>query len=141
MKQTITTKSIKIKTIDQNWHLLDAKGKVLGRFASDIALLLTGKHKSNYVDYLDCGDNVVVINAAKIKITGNKLNNKTYSRYSGYQGGLKLTPMKTYMRQDPRIIIKHAVSGMLPKNKLRKQRLIRLYIYSDEIHPFNDKFK
>ncbi len=138
---THSTKSVKAAEIKRNWILIDLSGKVVGRISPHIATLLQGKHKANYVPYLDVGDCVVAINAKKLVITGKKAQTKTYSRYSGYPGGLKKVSYQTLMEKNPGDIIKNAVSGMLPKNKLKDQRLKRLYIYADDKHPYGDKIK
>lgn len=137
---THSTKSIKGSEIKREWTLIDLSGKIVGRIAPVIATLLQGKHKVNYVPYLDMGDNIVAINAKKVIITGRKAQTKEYTRYSGYPGGLKKISYQTMMEKNPTEIIKRAVSGMLPKNKLRDQRLKRLYIYANENHPYKDKF-
>lgn len=137
---TQTTKSIKQSDIKRNWHLVDVSGKILGRIAPEIAKLLQGKHKTNYVSYLDVGDNVVVVNAKKIVLTGRKPLTKIYTNYSGYPGGLRRVDFKTLLEKNPAKVIEHAVSGMLPKNKHRDLRLRRLFVYGDANHPHTDKF-
>lgn len=137
---TKSTKPVKEKEVKRNWHLFDAKGKILGRFVSEITKFLLGKHKPNYVPYLDMGDYVVVINAKEIVVSGKKEENKLYTRYSGYPGGLKTITFKELKKNRPTEIIRHAVAGMLPKNKLRKKRLARLYIFENEEHPYKNKF-
>lgn len=138
---THSTKSIKGSEIKRDWILIDLSGKVVGRIAPTIASLLQGKHKVNYVPYLDMGDTVVAINAKKIVITGRKSETKEYTRYSGYPGGLRKVSYQTMMEKNPAEIIKRAVSGMLPKNKLRDQRLKRLFVFADENHPYKEKLK
>jgi len=138
---TKQTKPIKEKEVIRNWHLIDVSGQILGRVAGKISRLLQGKHKVTYVPYLDSGDYIVVINAQKIKVTGKKAKNKVYTRYSGYPGGLKKITFEKMSQEKPDEIIRHAVSGMLPKNKLRDRRLARLFIFKDENHKFSDKFK
>jgi len=138
---TYSTKPVKEKDIKREWVLIDLAGKVVGRVAPMIATILQVKNKVNYVPYLDMGDYVVAINAKKVVITGKKSETKEYTRYSGYPGGLKKVLYKTLMEKNPAEIIKHAVSGMLPKNKLRGQRLKRLYVFADEKHPYGDKFR
>lgn len=138
---TVSTKPVKAKEVKREWHLIDASEKILGRLTPEIAKILQGKHKRNYVPNLDMGDYVVVINAKKVRVTGKKESQKIYTRYSGYPGGLKKTPFNKLKIDKPEEIIKHAVLGMLPKNKLRKKRIARLYIFGDENHPFADKFK
>ncbi|GIW62480.1 MAG: 50S ribosomal protein L13 [Patescibacteria group bacterium] len=139
-KLTESTKPVKAKEIKREWHLVDLKNQVLGRVAGQIALLLQGKTKVNYVPNLDMGDYVVVINAKKVKLTGNKRQTKAYQSYSGYPGGLKIESFKSLINRKPDEVVKRAVSGMLPKNKLRKRRLARLYVFADENHSFSDKF-
>lgn len=138
---TKQTKPVKEKEITRNWHLIDVSGQILGRVAGKISRLLQGKHKVTYVPYLDSGDYIVVINAKKVKVTGKKSQNKVYTRYSGYPGGLKTITYEKMLAKKPDEIIRRAVSGMLPKNKLRDRRLARLFIFAGENHKFADKFK
>jgi len=138
---TKSTNPIKESDIKREWHLVDASKKVLGRFAPDIVRLLQGKHKVNYVSYLDNGDYVVVVNAKRVRVTGKKAETKTYSSYSGYPSGQKNITFANLLEKNPTEIIKRAVSGMLPKNKLRDRRLTRLFIYADDKHPYESKFK
>jgi len=137
----MTTYSPKVSEIKHFWHLIDANGQILGRLASEIATLLIGKHKPYFVSHLDCGDYVVVINAKEIKVTGKKETQKQYYRHSGYPGGFRQVTLKEQMAKDPRKIIEHAVAGMLPKNKLKDKRLVRLKIFIDEKHPYGKKVK
>jgi len=120
---------------ERRWHLVDAKGQVLGRLAARIAGLLRGKGKPTFTPYLDEGDFVVVINAAQVKLTGNKLEQKVAYSHSLYPGGLKLVPYSRLMVENPERAVEKAVSGMLCKNKLRAQMLTRLKIYRDAVHP------
>lgn len=138
---TSSTKPISDKEIKRDWHLIDVSKKVLGRVSGDVARFLMGKHKVGYVPYLDVGDYVVIVNAKKIAITGRKIRQKIYTRYSGYPGGLKKTVLGTLLDTNPQEVIKHAVSGMLPKNKLRDKRLARLFIFPDEKHLYTQKFE
>ena len=138
---TFKTKVTKAKEVKREWHLVDAKDQILGRMAVKIATLLMGKNKPYFVNYLDCGDHVVVINAAKVQVSGNKFEDKIYYRHSGYPGGFKKVTFAQQMAKDPRQIIRHAIEGMLPKNKLRDKRLARLKIFVDEKHNYEDKFK
>ena len=131
--------STKAKDIKRFWHLIDAKEEILGRLSTKIAQLLIGKAKPYFVPHLDCGDFVVVINAEKIRVTGKKEDQKIYTRYSGYPGGLKEIVLKDLRKKNPKEIIRHAVSGMLPKNKLRKGRLKRLCVYAGTDHPHGKK--
>ena len=138
---TFKTRATKAKEIKRDWHLINAQGQILGRLAVNIAALLMGKNKPVLVPYLDGGDYVVVINAAKIEVTGRKHDNKLYYRHSGYPGGFKKVTFSQQMAKDPTEIIRQAVEGMLPKNKLRDQRLARLKIFVDKEHNYEDKFK
>ncbi|MFZ5365663.1 MAG: 50S ribosomal protein L13 [Patescibacteria group bacterium] len=135
------TYSTKQKDIKRDWHLVDAKGEILGRLSTKIAKLLMGKQKPYFSRNLDCGDYVVVINSAKIAVTGKKEKQKLYIKHSGYPGGLKVTPLEKMRVEHPERIIIHAVSGMLPQNKLKDKMLRRLYVFAQEEHPFKDKFK
>ena len=123
------------ETISPKWELFDAKDEILGRFCSKIANILQGKNKTNYVKHINNGDFVVVINADKIKVTGKKMTDKKYYHYSGYHGGMKEQSFEELLEIDSTKIIKSAVSGMLPKNSLRKKLLTRLKIYSGPDHP------
>lgn len=135
------TKPTKLADIKRFWHLIDVKDKTLGRICSHIATLLMGKSKPYFVRNLDCGDYVVVINASLVKTTGKRELNKKYYRYSGYPGGLRIESLETLRQRKPEEIIHHAVSGMLPQNKLRDRMLVRLFILAKENHPYQDKFK
>ncbi len=134
-------KPVKQSDIKRDWHLIDARGQILGRLATAAAGFLTGKGKPYFVRHLDCGDNVVVINAKEIKVTGKKEIQKKYYRYSGYPGGQKVQTLAEIRAKNPTRVIYEAVRGMLPQNKLRDRMMTRLYIYVDENHPFKDKFK
>jgi large subunit ribosomal protein L13 len=127
--------------ITRDWHLFNAEGAVLGRMASRIAQQLIGKDKVYYTPHLDCGDYVVVTNAAKVKLTGKKAEDKVYFRHSGYPGGLKKITLPQQMEKDPRKVVELAVKNMLPKNKLRSKRMRRLKVFVDEKHPYEDKLK
>lgn len=135
------TKTTKAKDIKRDWHLVDAKDKVLGRLASKIVPLLMGKNKVYYTAHLDCGDWVVVINASKVKVTGKKEKQKMYRHHTGFPGGLRELTFSQLMAKDPRKIIYLSVKGMLPKNKLRSQCLKRLRIFVNSKHSYKDKFK
>ncbi len=138
---TASTKPAREKNIQRTWRIVDVKGKVLGRVAPQAAMFLQGKHKPSYAPYLDAGDYVVVINAKDVILTGKKLTSKLYTQYSGYPGGLKSITAEKLMQKDPTQVIRKAISGMLPKNKLRDKRLARLFIFKDGKHPHEDKFK
>lgn len=134
------TASTKVSDIERRWVLVDVKEKTLGRIATEIALKLMGKGKTNFVRNLDCGDYVVVINAAHFTVTGRKDKEKLYGNYSGHPGGLKQKALWQVRKEKPIEPIRHAVWGMLPKNKLRARLVTRLYIYSEADHPYKDKF-
>ena len=131
----IKTYSPKPSEITHDWHVIDASGYNLGRLATFVATYLLGKHKPQYSPHLDCGDNVVVINAEKINLTGTKLEDKKYYRHSGYPGGIKETSLATLMTRNPTLVIEQAVAGMLPKNRLQDDRLRRLKVYAGAEHP------
>lgn len=133
------TKPTKAKDIERNWHHIDVKDVILGRTATKIAGLLMGKSKPYFAKNMDCGDYVVVTNAETVKVTGNKEVKKIYTSYSGYPGGLKSARLEEMREKKPEEIVRHAVSGMLPKNRLRAQMLKRLFIYKDSEHPYEDK--
>lgn len=128
------TFSAKPTDVSRQWYLIDASEAPLGRVATQIATLLTGKGKPQFTKHIDCGDYVIVINAAKLQVTGKKMDNKLYYHHSHYPGGLKETPLVKQMAKDPATVVWHAVRGMLPVNKLRDERLARLKIYADAEH-------
>lgn len=123
-------------TADKQWIVVDAEGHNLGRFASKVAMLLRGKYKPNYTPHVDCGDNVIVINAEKINLTGNKLNDKIYLRHTGYPGGQRTLTAREQQAKNPAILVEKAVKGMLPKNKLGAQlfRNLNVYVGSEHKH-------
>ena len=129
------TKSYKNTDLDKNWLLLDAKDETLGRLSSKIASILMGKNKAQYTPHNDLGDYVVVVNADKIKVTGNKNTQKRYYRHTGYPGGLKSSTFSEIIEKDPVNIILKAVKGMLPKNKLSNSMISKLKIYAGDNHP------
>jgi large subunit ribosomal protein L13 len=135
------TKSTKLSDIKRTWHLFDVGGKTLGRVSSEIATVLMGKSKPYFVSSLDCGDYVVVINAEKIKVSGNKELLKKYSRFSGYPGGYKEEKLMDLRKRNPTDIVKFAIMGMLPQNKLLDRMLTRLFIFKGAEHTYGDKFK
>jgi large subunit ribosomal protein L13 len=136
----LLTKSTKASEIKRTWHLVDVKDQILGRITTQIALKLIGKSKPYFVHNLDCGDYVVVINAKHVAVTGKKETEKLYGRYSGYPGGLKEKPLWKVREEHPEDIIRHAVMGMLPKNKLRDRMITRLYVFPEADHPYKSKF-
>lgn len=130
----------KQKEVKREWHLINAKSQVLGRMASDIVKYLTGKHKVSYVPHLDMGDYVVVLNAEKVKVTGRKEKQKIYYRHSGYPGGFKEIAYQKLKKEQPEKIIQLAVKRMLPGNRLRDKRMVRLKVVAGEKNPYKDKF-
>ena len=129
------TQSFKQSDIEQSWILVDAKDKTLGRLASALASRLRGKHRPEFTPNADLGDYIVVINANKINVTGDKLNQKKYFKHSGYPGGIKSKSLDKVIKNSPEDAIRMAVKGMLPKNKLGKKMLTKLKIYKDNDHP------
>lgn len=121
-------------TVDKQWLLVDAEGQTLGRLASKVAKLLRGKYKTNFTPHVDCGDNVVVINAEKINLTGNKLDTKEYLRYTGYPGGQRSATAKDLLAKHPERVIEKSVKGMLPKNKLGAELFRNLKVYAGPEH-------
>ena len=129
------TYSVKASDIEREWHIIDASDEVLGRLATRIAGLLMGKHKPIFSRHLDVGDFVVIINADKVRVTGNKAKQKMYYHHSGYPGGLKSVSLEKMMQTHPNRVIEHAVKGMLPRNKLNAGMMKRLKVYSGTSHP------
>ena len=123
------------QTIQHGWYVVDANGLTLGRLATVVASLLKGKHKPTYTPHVNCGDNVIVINADKIKLTGNKWQDKLYHSHSGYLGGLRTTTAAEVMAKHPTRIVEHAIQGMLPHTKLGDQMRKQLYVYASAEHP------
>jgi large subunit ribosomal protein L13 len=143
IKYKFIVESLSYKTVSANkataqkeWLIVDAEGQNLGRLASKVAVLLRGKHKTNYTPHVDCGDNVIVINAEKINLTGNKLEDKTYIRHTGYPGGQRELTAKVMQQKNPALLIEKAVKGMLPKNKLGAQlfRNLNVNVGSEHKH-------
>ena len=129
------THSVKLGEIERAWRVVDADGAILGRLATQIASTLRGKHKATFAPHLDTGDAVVVVNAAKIKVTGKKLQDKAYVRHSGYPGGFKSETLERLLERRPEEVIRRAVRGMLPQNRLGDQMARKLYIYAGPEHP------
>ena len=129
------TQSYKRTDIEESWLLIDAKGKTLGRLASEVASILSGKNKPEYTPNADLGDYVVVVNANEIHVTGKKLDQKIYYRHSGYPGGIKSKPLRDIMENSASDAIRSAVKGMLPKSKLGRQMFTKLKVYNDDDHP------
>lgn len=129
MKKTFMARKDNIK---QAWYLIDAKGKILGRLASQVARILRGKHKPSYTPHVDTGDNVIIINAKDIVVTGRKLTDKIYRRYSGYPGGLREVPLEVMLRKNPAQVIRLAVKRMLPSSPLGRKMVKKLRVFADE---------
>jgi large subunit ribosomal protein L13 len=129
------TISAKESEVEKKWHLVDADGMVVGRLASRVAAILRGKHKPIFTPHVDTGDFVVVINASKVRLTGNKLQQKSYYHHTGYPGGIKKKTAKDLMKTAPEEIIRKAVKGMLPKNRLGRRQFSKLKVYSGPEHP------
>ncbi len=128
------TYSAKASDVKRKWYILDASELPLGRLSTKAATILTGKNKTMFTKHIDCGDYVIVINSAKLKVTGNKKINKIYYRHSGYPGGLTETTLKDKMQTNPNFVITNSIRGMLPVNKLRNDRLKRLKVYEGKEH-------
>jgi large subunit ribosomal protein L13 len=122
-------------TVHKEWVVVDAQAQVLGRFASEVAKILRGKHKPNFTPHVDCGDNVIVINAEKVRLTGKKWNDKVYVRHTGYPGGQRISTPKMLMEKSPITLVEKAVRGMLPKNRLGRKLYTNLYVYAGSEHP------
>jgi len=131
----VKTYSAKAEDIDRKWYLIDAEGEILGRLATQIATILRGKNKPNYTPSMDLGDYVVVINAEKIKVTGNKLKGKIYRYHTSYPGGLKSVTLETLLKKKPELVVKKAVQGMIPHTKLGRAMIKKLKIYKGKEHP------
>lgn len=129
------TRSANKDIIVKDWLMVDAENEVLGRFASKVAFILRGKHKPYYTPNLNCGDNVIIINAEKIKLTGSKLTDKEYVRHTGYPGGQRLTTPEQYLAKKPEKILELAIKGMLPKTKLGSEMFRHLFVYAGQEHP------
>ena len=123
------------KTVEKQWVIVDAEGKTLGRFCSEIAKMLRGKNKTNFTPHVDCGDNVIVINAEKITLTGNKMETKEYENFSGYPGGRRVTLAKDLLIKKPINLIERGVRGMLPKNRLGRKLFTNMHVFVGSNHP------
>ena len=125
----------KKENIERNWYVVDAEGKTLGRVATQVAHVLRGKHKVTYTPYVDCGDYVIIVNADKVVLTGNKLDNKKYYNHSGFPGGLRERTAKEMINNYPEEMVERAVKGMLPHNRLGRQMYKKLFVYEGSEHP------
>jgi large subunit ribosomal protein L13 len=128
------TVSANENTVNKEWLLIDAEGEILGRLASTAAKILRGKHKTDYTPHVDCGDNIVIINAEKVRLTGKKLTDKEYVRHTGYPGGQRFTTPRELLKHKPIAVVEHAIKGMLPKNKLGSALYRNLYVYAGAEH-------
>lgn len=122
-------------TVQKGWVVVDAQSQVLGRFASEVAKILRGKHKPNFTPHVDCGDNVIVVNAGKVRLTGKKWDDKVYVRHTGYPGGQRIATPKILMQKSEITLVEKAVRGMLPKNRLGRKLYTNLYVYAGPEHP------
>ncbi len=129
------TYTARAEDIKQEWFLVNAEGKTLGRLASEIAQVLRGKHKPIYTPHLDCGDVVIVVNAEKVRVTGRKLDQKMYYRHTGYPGGIKSISLRNQLQKHPERVLEAAVRGMLPKNRLGRKMFKKLKVYAGNSHP------
>lgn len=129
------TLSANAATVNKRWYVVDAEGKTLGRFSSEIAKILRGKNKPDFTPHVDCGDNVIVLNAEKIQLSANKMDQKVYIRHSGYPGGQKEVLARHLLEKRPTALVEKAVKGMLPKNRLGRAIFGNLYVYVGSEHP------
>jgi len=129
------TVSANKETVQKEWYVVDAKDEVLGRLASKVAIVLRGKHKPSFTPHVDCGDNVIVINADKIKLTGTKMTDKKYIRHTGYPGGQRIESPEDLLAKKPEAVVERAVKGMLPKSRLGSVLFTNLHVFTGETHP------
>ena len=129
------TISANSKTVDKKWVIVDAQDQVVGRLSSEVAKILRGKHKASYTPHVDCGDNVIIINAEKIRFTGKKMTEKEYVHYTGYPGGQRFASPTEWMQKNPALILENSIRGMLPKNRLGRELFRNLHVYVGSEHP------
>jgi len=129
------TVSANKETVEKEWYIVDAKDVVLGRLASVVAMVLRGKHKPSFTPHVDCGDNVIVINADKVKLTGKKMTDKLYIRHSGYPGGQRTQTPEDLLSKKPEAVVERAIKGMLPKSRLGSEMFRNLFVYAADNHP------
>lgn len=122
-------------TVNKEWYVVDAENEIVGRLASKVAKIIRGKNKTNFTPHVDCGDNVIIINAEKIRFTGNKLNEKQYVRHTGYPGGQRISNPEDLLNKHPERVLENAIRGMLPKNRLGRAIFKNLYVYVGSEHP------
>lgn len=123
------------ETVKKEWFIVDAENQIAGRLATKVAMVLRGKHKPSYSPHVDCGDNVIIVNAEKVKFTGKKLDDKQYVRYTGYPGGQRFSTPRKLLDTNPTQVLRHAIKGMLPKNKLGSKLQTNVFIYAGNKHP------
>ena len=128
------TVSVNKENANKKWYVVDAEGQILGRLASQVAMILRGKRKACFTPHSDCGDNVIIINAEKIVLTGNKMDQKYYMRYTGYPGGQRIRTVREQLQKKPTFVLEHAIKGMLPKNRLGSELFRNLYVYEGPNH-------
>jgi large subunit ribosomal protein L13 len=129
------TVSANAKTVDKKWVIVDAKDQIVGRLSSEVARVLRGKHKTSFTPHVDCGDNVIIINAEKIRFTGKKMNDKEYVRHTGYPGGQRFATPVEWMKKNPTLILENSIRGMLPKNSLGRELFRNLHVFTGSNHP------
>ncbi|HEX7756605.1 MAG TPA: 50S ribosomal protein L13 [Niabella sp.] len=134
-KQHFTTKHANEATVQRNWYVVDGTNQTVGRMSSRIAAILRGKHKASYTPHVDTGDYIIVINCEKVKLSGNKIDQKVYDTYSGYPGGRKEEAAADLQKRRPEVVIERAVKGMLPKNRLGRKMYKKLFVYAGAAHP------
>ncbi len=134
-KLHFTTKHANAATVKHNWHIVDGTNQTVGRMSARIAAILRGKNKAYYTPHVDCGDYVIIINCDKVTFSGNKMDEKVYQNFSGYPGGLKEEVAKDLLRRRPEVILERAIKGMLPKNRLGRQLVKKLFVYAGAEHP------
>jgi len=134
-KLHFTTKHANAATVKHNWHIVDGTNQTVGRMSARIAAILRGKNKAYYTPHVDCGDYVIIINCDKVTFSGNKMDEKMYQNFSGYPGGLKEEVSKDLLRRRPEVILERAIKGMLPKNRLGRQLVKKLFVYAGSEHP------
>ena len=128
------TVSVNKENANKKWYVVDAEGQILGRLASQVAMILRGKKKACFTPHSDCGDNVIIINAEKVVLTGNKMDQKYYMRYTGYPGGQRVRTVREQLKRKPTFVLEHAIKGMLPKNRLGSEIFRNLYVYEGPNH-------
>ena len=128
------TVSVNKENANKKWYVVDAEGQILGRLASEVAMILRGKRKACFTPHSDCGDNVIIINAEKVVLTGNKMDQKYYMRYTGYPGGQRVRTVREQLKRKPTFVLEHAIKGMLPKNRLGSEIFRNLYVYEGPNH-------